>query len=193
MILEQWFPSRIGFAFNPDHKEMEEELTNYCLQKREMDTNLDQTNWVGKVYNKTIVGVSKFDRINAWVEKQVDLYIQQHGMLNVSATDCHKTGWFNVYDKGDFQEYHYHPSFISCIYFLNSNSNDSKVIFKSPIDDVLDITYMDTTYSPSGTITYDSDPGKLLIFRSHLNHCVEQKQTDDLRITLAYNFNYKFF
>ena len=35
---------------------------------------------------------------------------------------------------------------------------------------------------------YNPDPGKLVIFSSTLDHAVQQHNTDDLRITLAYNY-----
>jgi hypothetical protein len=32
-------------------------------------------------------------------------------------------------------------------------------------------------------------PGRLLIFKSNLPHCVERSEQNDTRISLAYNFN----
>ena len=47
------------------------------------------------------------------------------------------------------------------------------------------------TKALSTKVRYNSVQGNLLIFRSSLHHCVEMKQDDSERISLAYNFNLK--
>ena len=187
MILENWFPQNIAYVFNPNHNKIEDELSNYCLEIKEKDNELHQKNWVSKTYNKSILGVHKFYELNKWVEQQVNQYIMINGIINGNINGT-KDSWFNIYNKGDFQEYHCHASFISCIYFLKSNENDAKVIFKSPVDDMINVEY-DNDNNPTGTVKFKPNPGKLIIFRSYLNHCVEQKITDGYRISLAYNYN----
>ena len=56
------------------------------------------------------------------------------------------------------------------------------------IDDIINVEYGNLN-NPTGTVKFKPNPGKLIIFRSYLNHCVEQKNTDGHRISIAYNYN----
>ena len=187
MIIENWFPQHIAHVLNPNHSKIEKKLSSYCLEMRDKDKVSNQEHWIGKTYNRNIMGVKKFDELNKWIEKQVNEYIFKnnikHGNINGE-----KDLWFNIYNKGDFQEFHHHASFISCIYFLKSDENDAKVFFKSPIDDMIRVEYH-VNNNPTGTVGFAPKPGMLIIFRSYLKHCVEQKVTDGYRISLAYNYN----
>jgi hypothetical protein len=46
-----------------------------------------------------------------------------------------ETGWFNIYKKNDYQEFHDHGEHsLSAVYFLKSDpKKDAKLIFKNPI------------------------------------------------------------
>ena len=93
----------------------------------------------------------------------------------------------NIYNKHDYQEAHNHFGFvISCIYFLKANNKASKVFFRPHVFD--NIKYDNFTYSPSTPVFYEAQPGKLLIFRSYIDHFVEQHLDEEQRISLAYNF-----
>ena len=198
MIIENWWPQHIAYCFNPNHSLIENELTNHCLKIRDSVDEVGQDNWISNTYNSPIDIYSdkKFFELNVWVEEQVKLYIKKLKMFTFNdktekliELNNNKGGWFNIYEKNSFQEYHSHNSLISCIYYLKSNTNDAKTWFESPVNDQLFIEYPKDNNSPNGTVFHSPKAGKLLIFRGYVRHCVEQKQTDDLRITLAYNFN----
>ena len=94
--------------------------------------------------------------------------------------------FLNIYKKHDYQETHDHAgSMISCIYFLKSNKKSSRVFFKSRMYDNIE---HDSSNPPTGNVWFESQPGKLLIFRSYVQHFVEQHLDEEERISLAYNF-----
>ena len=104
--------------------------------------------------------------------------------------------WFNVYEKGDFQEMHNHrclpllkngkryDNIFSIVYILNSEE-DNSTIFK--------LMGTDTPYFPmmkdcdfyTGGIE-EIKEGRLLIFSSQLNHFVRPIEKSG-RITIAFN------
>ena len=91
-------------------------------------------------------------------------------------------GWFNVYEKYEHADFHTHPgNVLSCVYFLNCEENTgAKLLFKSGRSG--------KSYVEDSLVSHNPFPGKLVIFSSYLDHAVQQHNTDNLRITLAYNY-----
>lgn len=189
--IEGFNPTYIGFVDNVDHFKIEKNLSKHCLDlKNKIKSGGD--NWISnKTYNTTetydILKDKKFKTLNSWVIEKVNDYSKTLRYQNKFS--C-KEGWFNIYHKYDYQEYHTHPNYsISAIYFLKSPKNGAKTYFDTnPIADSnspkLDPDFINT----SRLIYYDPVPGRLLIFRSNLLHCVQRHESKETRISLAYNF-----
>ena len=126
----------------------------------------------------------KFERLNNWIKDEVKKYVDTLRMkVNLKYEG---NAFFNIYKKHDYQETHDHAgSIISCIYFLKSNEKSSRVFFKSRMYDNIE---HDSSNPPTGNVWFESQPGKLLIFRSYVQHFVEQHLDEEERISLAYNF-----
>ncbi len=58
----------------------------------------------------------------------------------------------------------------------------SKIFFKN------DRELLSYSRNLQSDVWHKPDPGKLVIFGSHVEHAVEQNKSDDLRIALAYNY-----
>lgn len=106
--------------------------------------------------------------------------------------------WFNIYDKGDFQEMHehitlpqtingeeYHPSF-SLIYIANDANEKSSTVFCEPKQ------YYRPFEKANGNVNFDTGlvkeikTGTVLIFPSSLYHLVKPSKFPG-RVTLAFN------
>lgn len=187
--IEHFFPTSIGNSFCPFHNEIENGLTDYCFDiEKKIDSNVNHFNNNGQLYSTfkkhDILSDEKFTRLNQWIINQVKEYANQLKMK--IDLKCEGHGFFNIYKKYNYQEVHDHGgSLISCIYFLKSNEKASRVFFKSRMYD--NVEY-EGFYAPSGSIFFNPQPGKLLIFRGHTQHYVEQHLDDEKRISLAYNF-----
>ena len=188
------FNTSIGVVFNTEHDGIEEELKEHCLNIRET-VKSGGNDWLAPTYNTSTTNHSvykdkKFYRLNQWVDNQVQQYIDFLGikLRGERYIPFEKDGWFNIYEKGDYQEYHNHPCIISAIYYLSSDrAMNAKTYFKSPVQEHYPISY-DSEYGTSGRATYYPERGKLLIFRGFLEHCVEKEESDNIRISLAYNY-----
>jgi hypothetical protein len=141
-MIENFWPTQIGFYDNPNHKKIEKKLINECL-KIKKNTTTGGKKWLSeKTYNTSdgvydIVTKKNFKEINDFVFKCVENYVKEVG-LNININ--HKDGWFNIYEKGNFQESHTHYTYIiSAVYFLKSDVNSSKLFFFSPFKDQLEI------------------------------------------------------
>lgn len=191
--MDTWFPETIGVYFNINHKEHETELIKRCAEIQEENKEQGGKNWISKVYNTNNTVDLKteevFKPVLDFQQQCVERYSDDLQMMYGDDDYNPKLSgsWFNTYFKNDFQEYHLHESIISTIYFVTCDKNDSRTVFKSQRYETHPINY-GTNYRPAGRAFYEPTPGKLLVFRSHLEHCVEQKTTEKPRITLASNY-----
>ena len=187
MIIEQFFPTLIAHSFYDDHRNVSQELIDHCLTVKNNTISGGQ-NWLSNdTFNTSnnqhnIVNDIKFETINNWIKQEVAKYLKEIGSTQELKL---KGGWLNIYEKNNYQEYHNHPdSLISTIYFLNVNKNSAKVFFKNPYREMITLEYKDNF----DTVVYKPENGKLLIFRSHLEHAVEKHTDEDMRFTLSHNF-----
>lgn len=189
--LENWFPTTIGYVFNPNHNQIESELIEHCKQLKQT-VQSGGKDWLSKDTYNTSDGQhdcftdKKFAVLNQWVIEQVNEYAE---LLKIKTPLLPHCSWFNIYEKNDYQEFHVHPGLtISAIYMLAGDSNSAKVYFKSPKNEMYHIEYNEMTSNTFGTINYNVDPGKLLIFTSDTSHSVERHNNTNDRITISYNF-----
>ena len=189
MQIEQFFPTNISNSFCPFHNEIKERLIDHCFsisKTIKKSDNIFQNN--GQLYTTygthDILLDEKFERLNNWIKEEVKKYVDTLRMkVNLKYEG---NAFFNIYKKHDYQETHDHAgSIISCIYFLKSNEKSSRVFFKSRMYDNIE---HDSSNPPTGNVWFESQPGKLLIFRSYVQHFVEQHLDEEERISLAYNF-----
>ena len=193
MIVEQWFSTPIGIVDSPKKYE----LTEYCIELMSK-VKPGGEGWVGRPYTTfrtsyNILEDPKFKELNTWVHNSVNEFINTCGFAKVSAI----SGWFNFYKKGEYQEYHTHPSsHFSCIYYLDTQENDAKTIFHRPPHQLIynpkeNISFSPTTLQNSiylDSVHYNPIKGRLLIFKSDTLHMVQQKESENIRITISYNF-----
>ena len=189
MHMDEWFCTPIAI-FRTDNFD----LTDHCLKvKDKYPLNPQNPNeWIHQPYNTqdtigyNVKNDSKFIDLHQWVQKCVHEFSVVCGYDRMEQ----KSVWFNVYGKGDSQEFHVHPhSNFSCIYVAAAGEDDPRIIFqRSP-----------WKMHPSKIITpnrynwqqiwYKPLTGMLFIFDSDTAHMVERKVTDTPRITFAYNFS----
>ena len=193
MIIESWFPTLIGIEDNPKHGAIEKNLVNHC---NELKNSIESggKSWVSKnTYNTSdgaydLFSDTNFTILNDWILEKVKNFAIELGMdSDLDRTDA----WFNVYKRNDFQEYHTHSAILSTIYFLKAGPESARVFFKSPRNQMFHAKHNGQNLNTHGTVNYKPMPGRLLIFTSDIEHCVERHDSDEERITLSYNFKQK--
>ena len=142
MILHRYFPTNIGVDVNSNHHEVVSKAVDRCYELKKKVCSGGE-NWVSKsTYNTltkyNIFSDSSFDPINNFVIESVKNYCNQLDVdldcLDEKPTDA----WFNIYQKGDYQEYHHHGgSMISVVYFLKVDEDSAKIYFKQPFIDMI--------------------------------------------------------
>ena len=163
--------------------------TQRCLKlSKTVDNGGDH--WVHQPYNTynkhNIFEDKKFKPLTEFFDKHAKIFAKH---LNIKG-NLKKEAWFNLYKKGDSQEYHnHHWKSISGIFYLKSNLGDAKTIFKSPVRDYPTDGEFNKN-NPYTWKTYSFKPGQgvLLLFKSDLEHCVERQEKNSCRITIGLNY-----
>ncbi len=192
MDISSFFPTLIGNAVNTNHKNLEKELVSHCINLKSV-VNSGGKGWLSnKTYNTSdgkyeIINDEKFKPLNNWVFEKVNEYCN---LLDIDVSTLVSNGsWFNIYEKFDFQENHVHPtSVISAIYILKCSVDGAKIFLNSPVNNMYHVKKNVIKQEMVDQITCKSIPGTLIIFPSYLPHAVERHESDDIRISLSYNF-----
>ena len=195
LTLHTHFPTLIGVAINPDHQRLENKLTKKCLELRKK-TKSGGDDWVSNdTYNTLgtyhLSQDPDFLNINEFVTNQVIHYCKALS-IDLSCLNTYPlNAWLSIYKKNNYQDWHAHnPALISAAYYLRCNDSSAKIYFKHPVEMVSPkiLSYNDLNFE---RIEFKPKPGMVLIFRSHLHHCVGQQKNNDIRICLSYNYGRK--
>lgn len=122
-----------------------------------------------------------------WIEQETNNFSKSFNSESIYRID---QSWINVYEKGDFQETHYHLGFdFSAVYFVSSPENSGRLIFESPLlpINMRPIKTQIETELNSTSVSYEPLEGYLLIFRSNLRHGVLPHYNKEPRISIAVN------
>jgi uncharacterized protein (TIGR02466 family) len=104
--------------------------------------------------------------------------------------------WININKKGDYNICHDHPaSTMSGVIWIKTPENCGKLSFRSPHEYVehslLKCADEDVKKERNYRDTFDFMPkeGTMILFASHLMHWVEMNESDEDRISIAFNLN----
>tara|TARA_R110002020_G_scaffold366163_1_gene578270 strand:+ start:96 stop:701 length:606 start_codon:yes stop_codon:yes gene_type:complete len=187
MKLDQYFPTVIGME---DWKEIDKYKEEYIklIDKAEKKPG-------GNIYYPFHTD-DRFKPLINFVEENANIYAKAH-----KYPDYYKIyeSWAIDYPPKTNQPFHAHDgSIITCLFYLDVDENDTGTIFKSPyyVDDqnplnvniysaVEDSIYNEFTFK---TIQYKPKPGRLLVWRSFVEHATHPKEDNGKkRIILSFN------
>ena len=98
------------------------------------------------------------------------------------------SAWFNISRKDDNLGKHIHPgAILSGAFYVESNPSDEIFFFR---DDDMIIPPTKATEFSQKIAGYSCDPGRLLIFKSNLNHNTNIKENGQ-KIVISFNVNKK--
>jgi len=195
LVLHTYFPTIIGVVTNPDHQALENKLTKKCLKLRKKIKSGGK-NWISnETYNTLntyhLAKDPDFSDINEFVTTQVIRYCEAQS-IDLSCLDTDPLAWLSIYKKNNYQEWHTHiPAMISAAYYLRCNDSSAKIYFKNPVDTMLPSKVLSYNNLNFEQVKFQPKPGMVLIFKSHVYHCVSQQHNNDIRICLSYNYRRK--
>ena len=197
LTLHTYFPTVVGVGINPDHKAVEEKLTNKCLEIRKK-VKKGGKDWLAEDTYTTLNTYDlckdpDFSTVNDFVVSQVIEYCKANS-IDLNCLNTNPVGaWLNIYKKNNFQEWHTHGNaMISVSYYLKCNDSSAKIYFKHPVLDTMAPKILSYNHLNCEQVWVQPKPGTALIFRSYLYHCVAHQKNDDTRICLSYNLRRKY-
>ena len=161
--LNRLFPKVVGVYTFDNHGKYEKELVSKCDSIKDKD----------------------FDPITNFIRSCAIDYCKE---LNYSGDLNHTNTFFNIYKKYDYQDWHDHPgTHLSGVYCLSGEKGGANIHF-TDFNNKLHINVKEFTTDNSSTWKEEFIPGKFLIFKSDLLHCVNRHELDSKRYSLATNF-----
>jgi uncharacterized protein (TIGR02466 family) len=186
--IDTWFPKSIYVVenFNIDNIRLyEKEIKKLKSNKKRNDyIQVDSSHQIELLHNKEIF-INLFNDI----KKHILTFLKNLGYDdNILLKMDFNESWYNISKPGDYLIKHIHPnSIISGAYYLKSNKNDSITFFDNDNMILSPINYNELSYE---YCSYECTPGKLLLFKSNLNHSTN-KQIGKEKIVISFNFNLK--
>jgi hypothetical protein len=187
--LVRLFPKIIGKYYFDEHSKYEEEWINKCL-------TLSKTiepggkNWINTVYNtENTYNLNDDNKFNPLIRFLNESAIDYCKKLKYAGNLVHTNSFFNIYQKGDYQEWHDHPkTTLSGIYCLGGVEGAADILFTDFNNNKVITPVSEYVQDNSSTWTEIFEPGKFLIFRSDTLHCVNKHTLDTPRLSVATNF-----
>lgn len=185
------FPTPV-WAF--DDIEISSELKTFCLtaKQHEQASKFSEFSWHSKWYYP--------DTCNPVFSTLVKTVTNCASVCSESIDglgEIHMTNfWLNVNAFNNFEEYHTHSdSFLSGVYYVKANEHSGNLSIMSPNQT---ITYWWGNYTNniikrnmynSPVLEIPPVEKRLILFPSFLLHAVGENLTNELRISIAFNFN----
>lgn len=186
-MIESWFSTPVfcAFAHPLIKKAIEEE---YFSKEKDIVPTLKKHCWGDNIdasydLNSNLFEQFQLKELETYVTNCVHSFLEQvdleAGSLRVL------NSWVNYFSKYHYQNQHHHmPAKVSGVYYIKSNEQDGNLRLHSPIRHIPGFSSISST-----TVEYTPQAGKLIMFPSWVEHSVRPNMTDDIRISVSFNFD----
>lgn len=132
-----------------------------------------------------------FEKVTEKANSIKDLYkLKNEHMLFVDSA------WVNINQKYDYNVLHNHgDNFFSGVYYANVPDNSGAIEFRHPSAAKAVISWSKFAYQLNGMnsdiLNIEPKTGQIIIFPSWLDHEVNRNNSDEERVSIAFNFKIK--
>ena len=187
MIKEQFFPTII---YGHDTQLDNNFLANEIVAWSKKNSGVKKTN-VGGWHSET--NMHELPQFKPLVD---ELFKMQHQVFKEEWLDREPVlgnMWANINYKGGYNRPHIHPnSLFSGVYYVHAQPNSGKLVCNDPRPGIQ--TNMPTRVKGEPPkhlwreCHIDPKPGRIIMFPAWLWHCVEPNESNDIRISVSFNF-----
>ena len=189
MIRELHFPTPI-YILDIKDQNLNAQLERDVISWMNQDKGIKRTNIKGWHSTTNMHERPEFKRlVDALYEAQKKIYIEEH----LESEPFLGNMWANVNPPGGMNRAHQHPNSLwSGVYYIKAEKNSGQL----KIDDPRAAASMVRPKQKSGKLSsrlwrethYEPVAGRCIMFPSWVMHCVDPNESNDIRISVSFNF-----
>ena len=187
MIKEQFFPTIVyGFDVKLDNDKLAQNIITWSNQDKGLQkTNVkgwhSQTDMHTKSEYKPLVDQLFSAMKQVWDDQHLDREAKLGNM------------WANINPPGGSNQPHVHPNCLySGVYYIKSNIKSGRLRLYDPRPGIQLIMPVRKSGDPGKDlwrdVNLDPVPGRIIIFPAWMWHAVEPNESNDIRISVSFNF-----
>jgi len=190
MIKEYYFPTIIYIKDLPNSEQLNSYLEKHIIEWSNQDKGVSKTNVNGWHSTTDMNQKTKYEPLIQ------ELFKMQNEIIEEEHLDIEpKLGnmWANINPPGGYNQSHLHPnSLFSGVYYVKAPPNSGRLSLMDPRPGVQQcMPSRKKVKLPRELwreIYYDPIPGRMIIFPSWMWHKVEPNKSNDIRISVSFNF-----
>ncbi len=189
MFRELHFPTPIYIA-DIEHPTLNQELEKDITAWANKDKGITRTNVKSWHSPTNMANLPEYKKLVSMLYAcQKTIYEQEH----LESEPFLGNMWANINPPGGMNRAHQHPNSLwSCVYYIKAPKNSGHL----KIDDPRSSAAMVRPTQKKGTLPvrlyrethYEPIAGRCIMFPSWLMHCVDPNQSNDIRISVSFNF-----
>ena len=187
MIIEKFFPTLVyGKDVQLNNNQLAQDIVNWSNR----DKGVSKTNYKGwhsttDMHTKSEYSTLVTELFNMQKEIYDNEHIDRHAILG--------NMWANINPPGGMNQPHIHPnSLFSGVYYVKSQPKAGRLKIYDPRPGVQLIMPTRKSGDPGRDMWRDANiepiEGRIVMFPAWLWHCVEPNQSNDIRISVSFNF-----
>ena len=187
MIKEQFFPTTV---YGKDIKLDNQMLANEIVMWSKKDKGVVKTNMNGWHSQTNMHTFPQFKPlVDALYEMQNEIYKEEWLDRQPRLGNM----WANINYPGGYNRPHVHPNCLfSGVYYVKSQPGAGQLVVNDPRPGIQTMMPTRVKGQPPKHLWreahIDPIPGRIIMFPAWLWHCVEPNQSNDIRISVSFNF-----
>ena len=187
MIREEFFPTSVfGKDIKLDNDKLAQDIVNWSNQ----DQGVQKTNYKGWHSTTDMASKPEYQNlVNELVVMCKDMFKEEW----IDREPVLGNMWANINPKEGLNQPHIHPnSLFSGVYYIKSNPQAGRLKIYDPRPGAQINMPTRKPGDPGKDLWRDANiepiPGRIIMFPAWLWHCVEPNKTNDIRISVSFNF-----
>jgi uncharacterized protein (TIGR02466 family) len=187
-FIEYLFPTPVYVAFPAFDIQMEKEFNDAIDNVTwVMPTHWENTHMISNTFS-----TNEIENHNLlWFKEVLDKHLRKYCEYLKFPFKPYKVkeSWFSKFENGDYGHAHSHGwTDISGVYYIKTNGEDGNLRFQTP-----NLAGECSQCFDQVNLPWDHKPmvGKLVLFPGWLKHGINPNNTEDTRISFAFNINFE--
>jgi len=187
MIKEQFFPTII---YGKDIQLDNNALANHIINWSQQDPGVKKTNMNGWHSTTDMHLKPEYQQlVNELYKMQEEIYVEEWLDRKPRLGNM----WANINYQGGYNRPHVHPnSLYSGVYYVKATKESGELVVNDPRPGIQTMMPVRKQGRPPKHLWREAHlepiPGRIIMFPAWLWHCVEPNQTNDIRISISFNF-----